>query len=440
MQKRFNKIYIIIPCGLILLAGAVLLGLYLNGFFYNRKDIQAKAVASPEEIAVLAQDTKIVPADMLSRIRSLLLGKTNTSPFIVSWYALPGTISSVKELQSEYLITTDQINLLRYYIKTGNKDSAKQLSNGIAEDFTGESGFLVSGRNVSELTSLSAPQPVFPANAAYEELSVMTAQSMETTVEYVRALLEYYEKWGQAADWTHIEKLADLLYTGDAGFTEDLTITAAAPSLVPTGENQDIVSAVEGQVTTGGTFTTLSLSSLDLEVFRMLGLADSKYQPMYDKALEILSGALISEDLPLYAIGYSQSSAGYVYYSDADAQADLITSLKITLHLAEEGKASKNTLLWIKEQLYNQGMLYKSYNLISGQATTTEESVEAYGILLQIAREVDDADLYSKALERLEWHLATNSSSKAKSAVFRQLDGSRVIVYANDNLETLLGV
>ena len=129
-----------------------------------------------------------------------------------------------------------------------------------------------------------------------------------------------------------------------------------------------------------------------------------------------------------------------MYYADADAQADLVTSLKITLHLADEGKAPQNTILWIKEQLYNQGMLYKSYDLISGQAATTEESVEAYGIVLQIAREVDDADLYGKALERLEYHLATNSLSKAKSTVFRQLDGSRVVVYAKDNLETLLGV
>jgi len=440
MQKRFRKIYVLIPVILILLAGTVLLVLYLNGFFYNRKDIQAKAAASPEEITALAKDTKIVPADMLSRIHSLLIGKTNTSPFITSWYALPGTISSVTELQSEYLVTTDQIDLLRYYIKTGNKDSAKQLSGAIAADFTGEGGFLVPYRKVSELTSLSAPQPVFPTNAAYEEPPVMASQSMEATVAYIRALLEYYEKWGQASDWTHIEKLADLLFSGDGVFTENLAITAATPSLVPTGENQDIVSTVEGQVSTGGTFTTLSLSALDLEVFRMLGLADTKYKMLYDKALAILSGAMISEDLPLFAIGYSQNSEGYVYYADADAQADLVTSLKITLHLADEGKAPQNTILWIKEQLYNQGMLYKSYDLISGQAATTEESVEAYGIVLQIAREVDDADLYGKALERLEYHLATNSLSKAKSTVFRQMDGSRVVVYAKDNLETLLGV
>ena len=263
---------------------------------------------------------------------------------------------------------------------------------------------------------------------------------MESTVEYLRALLEYYQKWGQASDWTRIENLASLLYTTDGTFFEDLTISAAQPSLVPTGPNKDIVSTVEGQVSTGGSFSTLTLSSLDLEVFRMLSSADSKYQPLYDNAFTILSGAMISDDIPLFAIGYTQGSAGYVYYNGDIAQADLISSLKITLHLAEEGVAPQKTILWIKEQLYNQEMLFQSYDLISGQATTEVESVEAYGILLQIARAVDDADLYSKALTCMERHLATNAKSAARSAIFRQLDNSRIVVYGKDNLETLLGV
>lgn len=440
IQKKQRRIFYLVPGGLILVAAIVILSLYLNGFFYNRKNIQVKTNSPGTDITLLSGNAKIVPSDMLSRTLSLLSKPMNTSPYVISWYALPGDISSITSLASEYITSADQINLLCYYVKIGNKDSAQTLVKAIGNDFTGENGYLVPVRKVSELASSGTPQTVFAANAAYEELPALTAGSMDSTVGYLGALLEYYQKWGQASDWTRIEKLAALLFTADGTFFEDLTITAAQPSLVPTGPGQDIVSTVVGQVSTGGSFSTLTLSSLDLEVFRMLSSADSKYQPLYDKALTILSGAMISDNLPLFAIGYSQSSAGYVYYNGDKAQADLISSLKITLHLAQEGAAPQKTILWIKEQLYNQGMLYQSYDLISGQAATDVESVESYGIILQIARAVDDADLYSKAQTRMEWHLATNAKSAARSTIFRELDNSRVVVYAKDNLEALLGV
>lgn len=435
MKKRFKKIYIIIPVLLAAAACIALTVLYLTGFFYNRKNIQMKADSAGQEIAVLAADTKVVPSDMLPRTVSLLSGKTGTSPYVVSWYALPGNISSVTALASEYLVTADQVNLLRCYIEKGDKDSARDLANAIEKDFTAGNGYLVPGRMITDLGST----PVFPAKAEYDELPVMSGYSMEATIGYVRALLEYYDKWGQYSDWTRIEKYAALLGAGDAVFAEDLTITVSTTP-VPTGEGQDIVSIVGGQESDGGDFAALSLGALDLEVFRMLSSEDSKYQPLYDKALAILEGAMISSELPLYAVGYTQGSAGYVYYNGDKAQADLVSSLKVTLHLAEEGKAPQQTLLWIKEQLYNQGMLYQNYDLISGQPATSTESVESYGILLQIARAVSDADLYKMAMDRLEWHLATSAASSARSTIYRQLDSTRVVVYAKDNLEALLGV
>ena len=438
-KGRFNKLYILIPGILLILLGIVFTVLYVTGFFYNRKDIQIKEDTSKQEIAALAEKSKIIPSDMLSRTLLLLNSQTKTSPYVVSWYALPGSISSVTALSSEYIVTTDQVDLLRYYIKIGNKDSARELADRIQKDLTSDNGVLVPQRKITDIASLSVSQPKFPANSNYEELPVMTQFSTEATVEYIHALLEYYAKWGQASDWNRIEKLVSLIYTDTGAFSEDLTITAL-PSSVPTGADQDIVSAVDGQISTGGSFTVLSLSSLDLEVFRMLSAVDAKYQPMYDKALSILEGGQISDALPLYAVGFSQSSSGYSYYYADATQADLISSLKVTLYLAQEDKASSKTILWIKEQLYNQGMMYKNYDLISGQATSTDECIEAYGLILQIARTVDDSDLYSKALDRLEWNLATNSTSAARSAVFRQLDGSRIVVYAKDNLMTLLGV
>jgi len=440
MQKGINRIFIIIPAALILIAAIVLVSLYLNGFFYDRREIKVTPASSDAEIAALPTESRIVPQDMLSRTLTLLNSQTFTAPYVISWYALPGSISSITAYASEYLVTSDQVALLRCYVEAGDKDSARELANAIEKDFTGADGFLVPGQKITDLPAFSGLGQISPPHAEFEELPPETAYSMEATIGYVRALMEYYNKWGLASDWTRIEKFADALYSSDGFFFEDQTITDSLNTPVPTGANQDIVSAAEGQMPTGGSFTTLSLSALDLEVFRMLSEADSKYTPMYTSASDILSGALISSDLPLYAIGYTQSSAGYVYFTGETAQADLILSLKVTLHLVEAGLDASQTLLWIKEQMYNEGMLFTNYDLISGQATTTVEAVEAYGIILQIAVKADDRDLYGVALKRLESHLATSTTSAASGTIFRQMDNSRVVVFAKDNLETLLGV
>ena len=439
IQKGFRKIYILIAAGLILAAGAVLLTMYLTGFFYNRRDVQVKVSTAGAEIAALSKDTKIVKSDMLSRTLSLLRDQTKTSPFVVSWYVLPGSISSVTSLESEYITAQDQVNLLRCYVARGNKNSAQALENAIAKYFISDNGYLVPARKISEISSFKIPQPVFPAKADHEELPAMSAYSMEATIGYLRALLEYYQKWGQLSDWSRIENLAAILYSADAAFSEDLTITALATP-TPIGLNPDTTPAADGQISPADTVTTITLASLDLEVFRILSSTDSKYQPMYDKALAILSGAMISDGLPLFAVGYTQSSAGYAFYNGDKAQVDLALSLKVALHLAEAGETPQKALLWIKEQLYNEGTLYQDYDLLSGQASSNVESVESYGILLQIARVTNDSELYSKALGCLEGHLATNTASAARSAIFRQLDNARVAVYAKDNLQALLGV
>ena len=126
IQKNQRRIYFV-PGGLLLLAGIILLILYLNGVFYNRKDVQVKTTSPGAAIASQYGSSKIVPADMLSHTLSLLSKQMNTSPYVVSWYALPGSISSVTSLASEYIASADQVNLLRCYVKNGNKDAAKDL-------------------------------------------------------------------------------------------------------------------------------------------------------------------------------------------------------------------------------------------------------------------------------------------------------------------------
>jgi len=438
MNKKSKKIYLILAAVAVVIAAGVILLLFLNGYFYQRRDVQLRKPPVSADFLDAASTSQIIPSDMLSKTVSLLAGQTKTSPFVVNWYAIPGSIANIPALQSGYLMASDQILLMRDYIKYGNKDKAAQMIKAIDRTFTDANGYLVPFIKVSDLASLSQPQPRFGGNEAFDELPSETGVSMEATTEYLRAQLEYYDKWGQPSDWKRIEKTAGLLYYKDAVFPEDMIITEALPSGAPIQNNKDIISVIPDEVPKAGSFTALALPALDLEVFRMLGAVDSKYQPLYDKALSLLSGAAISESLPLYSIGYAQSTSGYINFTGADARVDLIPSLKVILHLAEEGKAPSSSLLWIKEQIINEKTLYSAYDILSGTPTATEQ-MDAYGIVLQIARATDDADLYQQTLICLQRHLATSITSDAKDTIFRKPDDARIVVYAKDNLEALLG-
>lgn len=441
-HKKMTWIILFSGIGILLAAGIVMVLLYANGYFYHRIDIDIRSAAISVPIKERIASSTISPSNMQDRVVSALVKNTKTSPYTVHWYAIPGSISSIAAMESEYLLAYDQILLLRCYIDSGKQKEAATLMKAIERDFTGSNGYLVPYRMVTELSSLSSPQPRFAANEAYDEPPVASVFSTEATVEYLRAVLEYYDKWGQPSDWTRILLLADLLYTDMEEYgvlPEDMTILVAPESEIPLDENKYIVSIISEEVQQEGSFTALALTSLDLETFRILSSIDGKYQMLYDNALQVLQSAMISEDLPLYALGYSESAGGYVNFSGEKPQIDLVSSLKVILHLAEAGEESPSSILWIKEKLYNDGILYQSYNILSGSEAGTEAE-DAYGLVLQIARVTDDADLYAAALTCLERNLATSYTSEARYAIFRQMDESRIVLYAKDNLQARLGM
>jgi len=437
IHNKFRKIYIVIPAALIITVLVALYLLFANGFFYKRHDIGTLQRTFGEDIRTVINASPVSASDLAARTSALLKTSAKTDPYVVSWYVLPGSIKSQPALLSEYLLVSDQILLLRSYIASDKKDAARSLSDSIERDFKGDNGYLVPCLKSTDV--LSGEGSPFQTDTSYDELPAGT-YSFEETVGYLRALLEYYEKWGNESDWARITVIADLLASDGSVFPEDLTLIGTTPAPVITGENRDVVSLPEDQVASDGSYSGILLSGIDLEVFRMLAVIDTKYQPLYDKAVEIVEGGYISQQLPLFAYAYTQSTGGYTYTSGNATEVDLVSSLKVILHLAEEGKAPAASLSWIKEQLYNQGILYKTYNVISGEAISEEECTEGYGIALQIARAADDPNLFDAALSCVENHLATKSNSAALNAIFRNTDSSRIVVYAKDNLETLLGV
>jgi hypothetical protein len=432
------KWFILIPTSLLLVLSIVLFIIFREQLFYNRIDYTVQKYAPTEEMLDAIDLEGYVPSYMLSKTKELLIRKQGTSPYILSWYLLPGQLESMTAGQSQYLEATDQILLMRLYVAKGDKKNAKTLMKAIDKDFTDDTGNIVGYRFISEISAISDSAPKNEYHLEMEDPDMTSGVSLEANCAYLRALLEYYSKWGMLEDWERIEELAALIYS-DGQFLKDRMFDPLQDTDILVGL-EDSQAYLEANPEINEAFPTLMLSALDLQAFRMLAEADEKYRPMYEEALALVEGGLLTDDLPIFSLAYSGEYGGYVYYIGKEAEVQLIPSLKTMLHLAEVGELPKESLAWVKEQIFNSGYLYERYDIISGNPTSEIEATEAYGLVLQIAVAVGDTDLYLRTLTRLERSLATLDTSVAKYLIFRNAESKRNTVTAKDNLQTMLGM
>lgn len=440
-DRKFGKNlkwFVLIPVTILLVLSIVLFIIFREQLFYKRIDYPVQKYAPTEEMLNAIDREGYVPSYMLAKTKKLLINKQGTSPYILSWYLLPGQLESMTAGQSQYLEATDQILLLRLYVAKGDKKSCKTLMKAINKDFTDDNGNIVGYRFISEIGAISDSAPKNEYRLEMENPDMTGGVSLEANCAYLRALLEYYSKWGTLKDWERIEELAALIYS-DGHFLHDRVFDPLQPTDILVGLD-DSQAYLDANPEISEAYPTLMISALDVQAFRMLAEADEKYRPMYDDALALIEGGLLSDNLPLFALASSEAYGGYIFYTGKEAEVQLVPSLKIMLHLAEVGKLPKESLAWVKEQLFNSGYLYVSYDIISGNPTSEIEATEAYGLVLQIAATAGDTDLYLRTLSRLERSLATAKSSPAQYMIFRNAENKRYQVTAEDNLQTLIGM
>ena len=79
-NKKIRKILLFSAAALVLVAGAVVLILYLNHFFYKRANFAVDYVGISEDMSEALTDTAIDKDALLSRTVTLLQGKTGVAP------------------------------------------------------------------------------------------------------------------------------------------------------------------------------------------------------------------------------------------------------------------------------------------------------------------------------------------------------------------------
>ncbi|NLT11222.1 MAG: hypothetical protein GXY06_02265 [Clostridiaceae bacterium] len=434
---RKNKKFLWIGVPLIVLAIGI--GIYFFAWLprqsFQEVPYALNFIAFDEVMNEAAEGSVLDMDKMLARTRALLIDGGGRAPMVTSGYLLPGALLRMTPLYAPHAEALDQISLLRVYIRLEDRKAADALSDYIYENYLHESGLLCGRISEGEVSVDDLAEP--------EARLLMTRNtegpSLQATTAYVRALLEYQAVWGKTDDWSKVVRFVDAIYDEATGFYCDVEYITSAqnPELYIAFFNPNDFSKMEKDEQS---YRAFQLSALDLYAFSLLAQADSAYQEMYDSALALVEGGRISDTLPLYAEAYSPDNGGYVYHFGSDRSIPLLPSMYTMLHLAEVGRLAPESKAFLETQIFNVGYLYSTYDLFEGSASSSDELTSAYGLALQIAAVTGNSNLYVRTLDQMSRFVATLNTSPGKDLIFKKVVDQRNIVFAEDNLQAMLGL
>lgn len=377
-----------------------------------------------------------VDSDLTDALADRLTINLQTQFGLLAWYQQENRDLSIESDRSTHFDAASQIAYGSWLVEQGRQQAFKTWLETFRTAFLSPEGLVYTQRQSGAPDRPDALLPV-------EKNSI----SWPDTLLYLRVLDQAYATWpGRSIDRLIQTSQGSLQQVLANGLLTDsqVAIPTAAPTLdpaerLPEPGTQATPSDSDAGISTNQPLeAVIRLESLDLLALQHLGERDPVFASRFAEALELVEGGLISDDLPLYAAVWYPDSRGYVHFEGTYPEIDLVSSLKVALHLAEVGSLDSQTLSWLSEHLLNDGALYARYHIVQGQPTSGEESLVGYALTARIARITGREELYRKATDRLLWHLATSSTSQVRGAIFRQTSEGIVQMTADDNIWALL--
>ena len=403
MNKKILITVILTITALVIGGGYLLYQRYYGGAV--RFDIETMPQIT-YEYRKTASDHGIVSDYLWMRTKELMLGKDGDSLFIPSSYMIAGRLSyQDAESSGEYMLS-DQALLLEMYVRRGDRLSAMRLKEAILN------GFDLESENNSELT------------------------------EFLDAYILYYVSYGTVDDMEKISWIAGILFDEEGNMRQERLSVASyeqgafysteegdgSYSSLEQGTNQQDIEFAE--------VTGIRISSIDLRLIRNLENNGILPAGSYERNLELVLGAKVPYDIPLYAYAYADGI--YIYSHDVPAAVDVRESVITMRHLSEAGELPEDSLSWLKMQILNNGYVGSEYYYTYG-STQGAQAADIYPDIMLIAVETEDEDLYELMSSIEGSRVATYSSSPALSMIFREENG-RFVFYARENLLVCLAV
>ncbi|MCQ2531794.1 MAG: hypothetical protein MJ093_03705 [Saccharofermentans sp.] len=409
MKKKIITISIIVA--VVLLLG----GLYLwyNGNYAGKKKVVLQELPSLSyDWQKVASDDGLVGDYLWQRSREYLVKECGENGLIPSYYIIPGRLTTQPGEASGVYRLEDQALLLKMYVKSGDRFEASSLKKSVEKNID------ISGSDNS-------------GKAAWLD-----------------ACLYYYNAYGTKSDYVDIEKQVDNLFDDNGHFVPE-TLSAASyhegafASMEDTSDvkAEDVGGTLAGSIGESGdmfSFEGVQISSIDLRLVK--NLEDSELIPSgsYEYNLGLVKGALVANNIPLYAFAYTEVNGeiSYIYSHNVPASVDVEDSVRTMLNLARVNELPDDSYRWIQGSIFNNGSLRNTYYIVAGNVDGNE-AFRAYTDIMEIAYLLDDTSLYGRICDIEGARVATYTNSPALSLIYREENG-RYVLYAEENLAVSL--
>jgi hypothetical protein len=388
-----------------------------------------------------------------TNMRNSMTKIMTSDTFALEYFQTKSDKGQIITSKSQILRFSDQVELLSYYAERGSKKSFNLLNDRIIESF----------KLQTSLFATEISTKTMKADEAKSETLVAEQ------ISYCRALIEGYSKFGQRRDLDLVKSLSSKLLPLCAkdnvlpaqtriavpkeGSIPDFSSTPtpkptqtsgisqnSSTNQTSTGQSSRVATPTAAPQKDTSYMNVVDLSSIDIYSIKLLGQLDKGWIPVYENCFNILKGALMDSDTPLYFAGYDIESKGYIPYLGTAADYEFDQQMKIILHLAECGFTNEPTISHLKEQLFNTKTFFKSYNILTATPGTEVESISGYAIMARIARIANDKVTYELCVERILWNTATSATSKIYGLPFQETEDGTIRVYSSDAISSLKAI
>lgn len=435
---------IVIVIAIIAVVGTGAFFLLKSDFFYKKIDTSAKEYKVTAEMNSVMQESELQTGYMFSRMSQVLSENRGIEPWLLSWVVVPGTTRSVPGYQSQYVDAFEQVLLLENYILSGKKSDAEKLMKAIDAKLMNEEGLLVNFAKPETLdVDTSSATATYEHNDEFENsayvLMEQPAVSMQASTTYLRALMDYYDKWGNEALLKKIEELAEHVFAKEKYVAYRAADQMARPTPLPVSEILDVTPTPSPTPSEGEPENKLvqkegiELAAMDLDALRRASALFPRFQDKYESILKKVQEGRVSDSVPLYAWMYV-GDGNYTYYSGSRENVELVPSLYTIVHLAEVGKMDQSAYAWVSSKIYNGGFLYTHYSIFDGEADSSVEAVEAYPLVLRLAVIAEDESLFKATYQVMMRKYSTLDTSQVLYTFFRSVADQRIALYARENL------
>jgi len=414
--KKFfkKKNILIISISVVILA--ILTSLIFRIFFVKYPEINV--VFHGTKTVNMDHSESVLSARLKDGMKKILM---TDEGFLSSYYMVEWVEGNVNFTYADYILLSDQIQLLAFYARQNDRKSFKKLYDSINNEFTDERGLFA--------------EKIYMKNM---EIVPSAEILISEQIMYARVLLEGYSVFKNIAYFNTAKTISDMvlpLCQNENIIPSKIEIAMPPPTPTPDfaatptpkPETTPKIPIEEIRYLSG-----TDLSQIDLYALKLLTQLDDSWDEIFLNTFDIMKNSYLSGDFSYYRPVYNIEANSYIPFKGDSPLFATTDQLNIMISLAEAGEINYQAYSYIKQLIMNYKTLYSTYQIPSGTPGTQNQSLTGYALMAKLARIMEDEQVYEICVEKIFWNTATSTTSPIFGLIFQDEGDSIVRTYSNN--------